>query len=297
VSSTLSTTAPAKVNLALLVEPRRQDGYHPLTTVFMALSLEDKLSFQQLTNGRIEVAIRGEGASYIPHDGTDLSGQAAALLRQRFGSSELGVKIDITKSIPVAAGLAGGSADAAATLGTCNQLWGLNASQDDLLRLATELGADVPFGLIGGVALGQGRGDLLTPLPTKGDYHWALAFANRGLSTAKVFAAFDNLPAPPDRQEVIDQLVQALAVGDTIGLGQSLTNDLQEAVLKLQPELNQTLTAGAKLPDVLGAIISGSGPTCAFLCQSTTAAEEAANFLANLPQVRATKAVSGPLSK
>lgn len=290
---TLTVRAPAKVNLALQVGQRRPDGYHDLTTVFMAVDLFDHVSLDDRSDGRIAVDIGGEGAALVPQNGTDLAGRAAALLKARCGRPDLGARLVVDKAIPVAAGLAGGSADAAATLRGCNALWGLGLADAELAALAAELGADVPFSLLGGVALGTERGDRLAVLPCLGSYHWVFALAEAGLRTPAVFAEYDRLGLAPAAQP-LTSLVAALADDDQAAVGAALANDLQPAALSLRPELAETLATGAARDGVLGAVLAGSGPTCAFLCASAGAADEVAASLPSLPQVASTRVARGP---
>jgi len=287
--------APAKVNLGLRCSSRQPDGYHRLTTVFMAVELADTLTVSTLP-GRIEVEISGEGAGLIPTDGTDLTGRAVALLRDRFGDSTMGVRLMVDKAIPVAGGMAGGSADAAAALRACNDLWELGVGDDDLMALATELGADVPFALLGGVALGVRRGDLLTALPGQGMYHWVFALARQGLSTPAVFAKYDEMFSGGHDAGPLDDLIEVLTSGDASQLGPHLVNELTPAAVALRPELGDTLAFGATLPGVVGAVLDGSGPTCAFLCETQEAADEAAARLPGLPQVASTRVAGGPVN-
>jgi len=291
---TVVEQAPAKINLILQVAPRRPDGYHELQTVFMGVSLADRLTVRALPSGRLKIRITGPQARLIPHDGTDLATRAAKLLRDRFGQPSMGALLTLDKRIPVAGGMAGGSADAAATLRACDTMWQLGLDDDTLLSLAAELGADVPFALRGGVAFGTGRGDVLQPVRISGVYHWALAFAKRGLSTPAVFRAFDSLPDAPVAAP-IDDLLRGLADGDAESVGRCLHNDLTPAALTLYPELGTTLEAGRHHPGVLGAILSGSGPTCAFLCDSTKSAASVADKLARLPHVQSAEAANGPV--
>ena len=293
IGSTVTVQAHAKVNLALQVGPRREDRYHDLETVFMAVDLTDTVTCTSTDDGQIEVAVSGEGARLVPADGSDLAGRAARLLRDRFGSPELGVHLQIDKAIPVAGGMAGGSADAAAALRGCNDLWRLAVPEDELSALGAELGADVPFALRGDVALGRGRGDELTRLPCRGTYHWVFALAHKGLGTPAVFAVFDRLSAPPPRHSTTS-LADALLAGDMASVGAALFNDLQPAAIHLRPELGKTLAAGAAMDGVLGAVLAGSGPTCAFLCESAEAADDVATRLAGLPQVASTRVAVGP---
>ncbi len=203
----------------------------------------------------------------------------------------------------MAAGLAGGSADAAAMLVACNELWQTGLSQRDLSELAAGLGSDVPFALVGGTAVGRGRGEQLTPALAAGTYHWALAFGHDGLSTAQVYATCDRLRAarsaagdrPGAREpELSRPLMTALRSGDPAQVGPLLTNDLQPAALSLQPALRRALAAGREL-GALGAIVSGSGPTCAFLARDAGRARELAVALTGSGVCRAVARASGPV--
>jgi len=287
--------APAKVNLGLCSSSRQPDGYHALVTVFMAVDMADTVTINTMS-GRIEVEISGEGAGLIPADSTDLTGRAAALLRDRFGNPDLGARLVVDKAIPVAGGMAGGSADAAAALRACNELWGLDVTEDDLMALAAELGADVPFALLGGVALGVGHGDVVTPLPAAGSYHWVFALAHQGLRTPEVFAKYDEMFTADHEARPLDNLIEVLTSGDAYLVGCHLVNDLTPAAVALRPEIGETLAFGAGLPGVVGAVLAGSGPTCAFLCETPKAADEAAARLPELPQVASTRVASGPAS-
>lgn len=285
---------PAKVNLALAVGATDTDGYHELVTVFQATSLFDDLYVSLTPPGEFHLSFRGEGAAFLPTDGTNLAMRAARAMAKRFDVEDAGIDMTIRKRIPVAGGMAGGSADAAAVLVACNELWGCGASEADLLELARALGADVPFCLMGGTALGAGRGDELMPILTRGTYHWVLALSHSGLSTPAVFREFDRLvpePAPPGNPE---QLLSALAHGDVAAVGAALTNDLQEAALTLQPLLAATLELG-RSAGAVGSIVSGSGPTCAFLAESAEAATGIAEELALFSGVRAVRVAHGPV--
>jgi 4-diphosphocytidyl-2-C-methyl-D-erythritol kinase len=240
----------------------------------------------------IALRVTGPDADLVPGDGTDLTVRAAALLRERYGSPELGARIQLTKSIPVAAGLAGGSADAAGALLACSVLWDLDTDPAVLSHLGAKLGADVPFALLGGTALGTGRGTELMPLLTRGRYYWALAYSAVGLSTPQVFAQFDQ-NAPAALPQLPDGLLRSLASGDVTAVGQCLVNDLQAPALVMRGELGQTLRYGAGLDGVVGAVLSGSGPTCAFLCTDARAAKATADRLSRLPTVRTAQVAVG----
>jgi 4-diphosphocytidyl-2-C-methyl-D-erythritol kinase len=296
----ITVRVPAKVNLQLAVGPRRADGYHPLVTVFHAVSLYDEVTV--LPAEKTSLSVTGEDAAAVPRDRSNLAWQAASALVQAAGLRGSAVAIRIKKRIPVAAGLAGGSADAAATLLACNELWQTGLSQRDLSELAAGLGSDVPFALMGGTAVGRGRGEQLTPALASGTYHWALAFGHEGLSTAEVYATCDRLRAAraaagdraqPGEPELSHPLMTALRSGDPARVGPLLSNDLQPAALSLQPNLRRTLTAGRE-HGALGAIVSGSGPTCAFLASDAAHAREIAVALTGADVCRAVARASGP---
>jgi len=296
----VTVRVPAKVNLQLAVGPPRADGYHPLVTVFHAVSLFDEVTV--LPAEKTSLSVSGEDAAAVPRDRSNLAWKAASALVQAAGLRGSAVAIRISKRIPVAAGLAGGSADAAATLLACNELWQTGLSQRDLSELAAGLGSDVPFALVGGTAVGRGRGEQLTPALASGSYHWALAFAHEGLSTAQVYATCDRLRAAraaagdrtePGAPELSHPLMTALRSGDPAKVGPLLSNDLQPAALSLQPELRRTLTAGRE-HGALGAIVSGSGPTCAFLASDAAHAREIAVALTGAGVCRAVARASGP---
>lgn len=296
-SDVVRVRVPAKINLALQVGGLRDDGFHELSTVFQAVSLYDEVGAVARPDDSITSAVKGEGAEAIGLGMDNLAVRAAHLLRERFGSPDLGVHLKIKKSIPVAGGMAGGSADAAGALLACSVLWDLDTSPNDLLDLAAELGSDVPFSLVGGTAIGRGRGDALVPLLSRGSYHWALAIAERGLSTPVVFNRLDELTAEghtspcPEKERTV---LNSLASADVAKLARCMCNDLQPASLDLYPELATILSVGLHA-GALGALISGSGPTCAFLCASESDAVAVARRLEGVPQVRATKRAVGPV--
>ena len=199
VAQMVRVRVPAKVNLALFVGAADDTGYHELATVFQALSLWDELVVEPAVPGIYRVAFRGEGAAFLPTDDTNLAIRAARLLAQHCKIEDAGCHIVVRKRIPVAGGMAGGSADAAAVLVACNEMWGRPANASELRELAAQLGADVPFLLTGGTAIGTGRGDIIEPVAAAGTYHWTLALSHSGLSTPAVFREFDRLtqPGPP----------------------------------------------------------------------------------------------------
>jgi 4-diphosphocytidyl-2-C-methyl-D-erythritol kinase len=363
----VTVRVPAKVNLQLAVGAARADGYHSLVTVFHAVSLFDEVMVRQAERTSIRVA--GEDAASVPAGKTNLAWQAVAALAAAAGRKprDSAVLIEIRKRIPVAAGLAGGSADAAAALVACNELWQTGLSQRELAQIAAGLGSDVPFALVGGTAVGRGRGEELTPALVAGSYHWALAFAHTGLSTAQVYATCDRiraararadglaadtqaapgqvgpggaapgeagpgqagpgqagpgraesaaggragaadavrraaatgrpglpepLPGVPE-PELSRELMTALRSGDPARVGPLLSNDLQAAAVSLLPELRRALAAGREY-GALGAIVSGSGPTCAFLARDAAHAGDLAVALTGAGVCRAVARASGP---
>ncbi|HEY8720320.1 4-(cytidine 5'-diphospho)-2-C-methyl-D-erythritol kinase [Pengzhenrongella sp.] len=258
--------APGKVNLSLRVGAREADGYHPLATVFQAVSLYEEVI--ATPSDELSVSVSGQQADRVPLDLTNLALRAAQLLAVHTGV-EAGVHLHLHKAVPVAGGMAGGSADAAAALVACDALWGTAVPREELLELAAELGSDVPFPLAGHTAIGTGRGHLLMPAMSRGEYHWAFAVREEGLSTASVFGVFDELIAGATRlePEADRALMQALRAGDAHALGRALHNDLQHAALELAPALVEPL-AVAEDAGALGVLVSGSGPTVAALARS-----------------------------
>lgn len=293
VPSPVIVRAPSKVNLHLGVGDVRADGYHELTTVFQALSLSDDLELAPAAS--LTVRVSGEGADEVPTDRTNLVWKAAVRIAHLAGRAPL-VEIAINKGIPVAGGMAGGSADAAAALVGLNELWDVGLTRDELFSVATELGSDVPFALHGGTALGTGRGERLLPVLSRNTFHWVLALAKGGLSTPDVFAELDRLReiGNPPRLGEPQELMQALASGDPKQLAPLLGNDLQAAALSLEPELRRTLRAGVGAGALAG-LVSGSGPTCAFLCGSEDDAVAVAAELAGAGVCRSVRTASGPV--
>ncbi|MFI6868374.1 4-(cytidine 5'-diphospho)-2-C-methyl-D-erythritol kinase [Nocardia sp. NPDC050406] len=293
VPSPVVVRAPSKVNLHLGVGDLRDDGYHDLTTVFQALSLSDDVKIAP--SGSLSVKVTGEGAAEVPTDRTNLVWQAAVRLAHLDGRAPL-VDISIAKGIPVAGGMAGGSADCAAALIGLNDLWELGLGREELLEIGAELGSDVPFALHGGTALGRGRGEKLLPVLSRNSFHWVLALAKGGLSTPAVFRELDRLRevGDPPRLDSPEALLQALASGDPRQLAPLLGNDLQAAALSLKPELRRTLRAGVSAGALAG-IVSGSGPTCAFLCENEDSAIAVAAELSGAGVCRSVRTASGPV--
>lgn len=263
VPAPVTARVPAKINLHLGVGPRRADGYHELATVFQAVSIYDEVTAYPAPG--LSVLMKGQDAAQVAWDSTNLAVRAAQLLADAAGVQPT-ARLGIYKEIPVAGGMGGGSADAAAALVACDAFWGTGLSRSALLELAAQLGSDVPFLLQGGTALGTGRGEVLTPVLARGTFHWVLAVADRGLSTPEVYEALDELRGPDAGATAPDAVLAALASGEPEELGLALHNDMQPAALKLRPALRATLDAGLEL-GALGGIVSGSGPTCAFLAR------------------------------
>ncbi len=284
--------APAKVNLHLAVGELRADRFHELRTVFQALSLADEIRVQAATG--LHVVVRGEGASGVPTGQHNLAWKAATRLAHLAGR-EPQVEIAIDKKIPVAGGMGGGSADAAATLVALDAFWRLGLSRDELSAIAAELGSDVPFALHGGTAYGTGRGERLLPVLARDTFHWVLALAKGGLSTPRVFGELDRLRArgSPARLGDAEALMHALASGDAVRLAPLLGNDLQAAAVSLEPGLRRTLRAGVEVGALAG-MVSGSGPTCAFLCADHDTAVEVSAELSGAGVCRGVRVATGP---
>ncbi|MCX5607539.1 4-(cytidine 5'-diphospho)-2-C-methyl-D-erythritol kinase [Streptomyces sp. NBC_00047] len=289
--TTVTVRVPAKVNVQLAVGAARPDGFHDLANVFLAVSLFDEVT--ATVAGELTVTCAGPDADQVPLDRTNLAARAAEILAARAGIDPA-VHLHIAKNIPVAGGMAGGSADGAAALLACDTLWGLGTPRAELLGICAELGSDVPFSLVGGAALGTGRGELLTPVDA-GAFHWVFAVADGGLSTPAVFREFDRLTAGtriPEPQ-ASPALLAALASGDPDALAATLANGLQEAALSLRPQLAATLDAGTGA-GALAALVSGSGPTTAFLVRDAEAAAKVAAALDASGTCRATRVASSP---
>jgi 4-diphosphocytidyl-2-C-methyl-D-erythritol kinase len=269
-SPSVRVRAPGKVNLSLRVGPLQEDGYHPLVTIFQAVALYEEVTATQVPGGSgTSITVDGPQADRVPLDETNLAWRAAEMLARRTGV-EPDVALHVTKGVPVAGGMAGGSADAAATLVACDALWDTGLPRSELAALAAELGSDVPFALLGHTAVGTGRGHLLTPAMTRGEFHWVFAVRDDGLSTPEVFRTFDEMYGDDTPDVTLSEetpLMQALRAGDPHALGAALHNDLEPAALALRPELERTL-AIAHEGGALGAIVSGSGPTVAALARS-----------------------------
>jgi 4-diphosphocytidyl-2-C-methyl-D-erythritol kinase len=292
----VTVRVPAKVNLHLAVGGLRGDGYHELTSVFQALSMLDEVTVAVTDEPGVQVY--GEGAATVPTDDRNLAWRAVLLLAKRVGRRP-SVRVVLRKAIPVAGGMGGGSADAAGTLVALAGLWRVDISREELTGLAAELGSDVPFALCGGTAMGTGRGESLVPVLARHTFHWVIALDHRGLSTPEVYRELDRLRhgAPQSLQQRlgdVEPLLEALASGDPRRLALLLGNDLQAATVSLRPTLRRTLRAGVDAGALAG-IVSGSGPTCAFLCTDGDAAVRVAAELAGAGVCRTVRVASGPV--
>ncbi|MET7655277.1 4-(cytidine 5'-diphospho)-2-C-methyl-D-erythritol kinase [Streptomyces sp. NPDC005486] len=288
----VTVRVPAKVNVQLAVGAARADGFHDLANVFLAVGLYDEVTVTPADGLRVTCV--GPDAGQVPLDRTNLAARAAIALAERYGRTP-DVHLHIAKDIPVAGGMAGGSADGAGALLACDALWGTGASREELLGICAELGSDVPFSLVGGAALGTGRGERLTALEAGGSFHWVFAMAERGLSTPAVFREFDRLAEGREVPEPVASrhLLDALAEGDPDALAATLSNDLQPAALSLFPELADTLAAG-RAAGALATLVSGSGPTTAHLARDPDAAVKIAEALRVSGTCKDVRVAAGP---
>lgn len=294
------TKAPGKINVFLKVGALLDDGYHDVAIAYQAVSLYEEVRAWEADDFSVSVSGTVE-LSRVPTDASNIAIKAAQLLARRTGYRG-GVRLEIEKHVPVTGGMGGGSADAAATLLACDALWGTAMPREEMLALAAELGADVPFAFTGGTAIGTGRGDQLSPALAKGSFQWVLALADFGLSTPEVYSELDRhrdrhsqdiFPAPV-APSVDSDVLQALRAGDPHMLAETLYNDLQAPALHLVPSLAETLELGEQ-NGALAGVISGSGPTVAFLAADLDSALELQIALsaARLTVVRATGPVHG----
>lgn len=276
--ATVTVRAPAKINLYLGVGKVRPDGFHPLETVYQAIGLYDDVTVCDASDWSVDVVgdqhVDLEG---VP-DGEDNIAIRAGQALARHHRIDKAARIEIHKGIPVAGGMAGGSADAAATLVALDRLWDLDTSDEDLLRLAATLGSDVPFALIGGTAQGTGRGEVVEPVEDNGSYWWVAIFNEEGLSTPSVYAAYDVLESGGHDISIRPEMLEALKLGDAGRLMVFLVNDLEDPAFDLRPDLEQ-VSEDAFECGALMAILSGSGPTMLAFAQSADHAREIAGKL------------------
>lgn len=295
----VSVVIPAKINLHLGVGPVRHDGYHDIATVFHAIDLQDTVTATEpkVSGAGVVISVTGEGERFVPKDSSNLMAKAAEVLALHHGI-EPHVELHVDKRIPVAGGMAGGSADAAGALIACDALWGLKTPKRELDSLAARLGSDVPFALHGGTSIGSGRGELLTPVIATGEFHWVIALSDGGLSTPLVYSGCDRLRATSGltaiTPRVPEGLLQALRAGDPDQLAGELSNDLQAAALSLKPQLARVLETGSEL-GALAAIVSGSGPTCVFLARTSDHALSLAASLSGAGVCRTVRTARSPV--
>lgn len=320
----VTATAHGKINLHLGVGDARDDGYHDLTTIFQSVSLTETVTLTPIPAGDTqELTVAGHDAHLVPRDPSNLAWRAVDLVRdlwrQRAGLADspdehtVRVNIHIDKGVPVAGGMAGGSADAAAALVAAIEFYfrrqplahptpsiAFAPSQEELMELAATLGADVPFCVMGGTALGTGKGEKLVSIMSQGPFHWAIATDKRGLSTPEVFAQLDKQRAaasggqrPDVRAQEPEAMMRALLTGDPHQLAPLLINDLQAPAISLMPSLRQTLLA-AKEAGALAAIVSGSGPSIAMLCADEAAAVDVATGVSVSGKASATILTTSP---
>ena len=276
----ITVRAAAKINLHLGVGRAREDGFHPLDTVYQAIGIHDDLTLDPADGLTLTTRVADHVDPAAVPDGDDnVVLRAARLLADHAGRPAAGAFV-VRKDIPVAGGMAGGSADAAAALVACDRLWGLGTPDDELLALAAELGSDIPFSLVGGTARGVGRGELVTPVDDPGSWWWVAVPSTQGLSTPTVYRHFDTIrPDAPEVPASAEPLLAALATGEPVRLARALHNDLQEPAIDLRPELGDLIARG-EAEGALRGMVSGSGPTVVFLCDSAEGARETAAGLA-----------------
>ena len=287
---------PAKINLQLAVGPLGADGFHEVTTVFQAISVFDDVAVKHgPESSGIALTLSGATSSGVPVDDENLAMRAAILMAEKY-DLPTDLAIHLKKEIPVAGGMAGGSADAAGVIVAMDALFDIGLSRDEMETIAAQLGSDVPFGISGGIAIGRGRGDQLTPALSRGNYHWVLALSGQGLSTPAVYQECDRLREGLDiaSPQVSDSMMQALRAGDPVALGAALSNDLQAAACSLRPALRLVLDVGRDY-GALGSIVSGSGPTVAFLVEDEEKSMDLTVALSSSGVVAGVVRASGPV--
>jgi len=294
-AGSMTVLAPGKVNAGLAVGSPQADGYHDLATLYVSVSCYDEITIAAAR--RFEITVSGMSADQIPSDGTNLAARAAVLLADRCGIAP-SVHIHIDKRIPVCGGMAGGSTDAAAVLLACNAFWGTGLEIPELSALGATLSVDVPFCLLGGAAIGRGRGDVLDPVPVAQPFHWVFAIAHEGLSTPAMFKALD------DRRErtgssiaaaaLPDGLLRAFASGDPRRLAKEMVNDFDSVAAEVCPSLVETRRIGLEAGALAG-LLSGTGATYAFLAGSAEEACVVGERLAASGSCAAVRVAHGPV--
>jgi len=285
----ISASAPGKINIFFKVGALKDDGYHEVLSIYQALDIREtvKVSDSPRWNVSVSGALSEEQIAAVPTGEENLVVRAAKLIAKLANKTRTPeLNFEITKNVPVAGGMGGGSADAAAAMLAVDELWETNVDGESLIKAAAELGADIPFALLGGTAIGIGRGDKLEPIDEVKKLHWVLVPMDAGLSTPRVYAKLDEMrsakgqdPTLVSTPQVPHELIDALVHGDARKVAKHLHNDLQDAAVSLMPELSVTMNAGLEA-GALAAMVSGSGPTIALLAESEEAAESIANRLA-----------------
>ncbi|MBP7835349.1 MAG: 4-(cytidine 5'-diphospho)-2-C-methyl-D-erythritol kinase [Rhodoluna sp.] len=285
----VSASAPGKINIFFKVGALKSDGYHDVLSVYQALDIRETVKVADSSRWRVSVsgALSEEQIAAVPTGEDNLVVRAAKSIGQLANLTRVSeLSFEITKNVPVAGGMGGGSADAAAAMLAVDELWDTQVDGEALMKAAAELGADIPFALLGGTAIGIGRGDKLDPIDDVQKLHWVLVPMDAGLSTPRVYAKLDEMRAAKGQDptlvpvpEVPYELIDALVHGDAREVAKHLHNDLQDAAVALMPELSITMHAGLAA-GALAAMVSGSGPTIAMLAESEGAAESIANHLA-----------------
>lgn len=282
----IRASAPAKVNLVFEVGQLAADGYHPVNSLYFALELREELTLVKAEPGTgISIYVHSESLpethiNSVPTDQSNLVHKTAVLFAQKLGKPTPDLQIDILKRIPVAGGMAGGSADAAAMLVAMNEFMHLehgtpSLTIEELAAIGAELGSDVPFCIYGGMAIGAGRGEVITPLTDLAfETNWLLCASSKSLSTPTVYAAFDEMGSHTPFSDLHDASSSASAEQ----LGQRMTNDLEQAAFKLMPRLSEVVDQLEHL-GAIRAMVSGSGPTIAALFDSEAKTIEVSNLL------------------
>ncbi|GGF52535.1 4-diphosphocytidyl-2-C-methyl-D-erythritol kinase [Marmoricola endophyticus] len=292
--SGLTVRAAAKINLHLGVGRVREDGFHPLATLYQAVGIYDDVTVTDAPRWDLDVRCHERiDGSEVPRGTDNVAVRAGRMLTEHHGVRRAAA-IRIEKQIPVAAGLAGGSADAAATLLALDRLWQLETSDEDLLALAARLGSDVPFALVGGSATGHGRGEVVERVEDNGTWWWVAVESDIGLSTPAVYAELDRAGGGDPAPEVPEPLLAALRSGDADALAAAVGNDLAAPALQLRPDLREVLDAGVAAGALTG-LLSGSGPTCLFLCRDGDHAIDVRRRLTEAGHERV-QATTGPVA-
>jgi len=285
----VTASAPGKINIFFKVGALNSDGYHDVLSIYQALDIRETVTVSDSSRWKVSVsgALSEEQIAAVPTGEDNLVVRAAKSIGQLANLTRVSeLSFEITKNVPVAGGMGGGSADAAAAMLAVDELWDTQVDGEALMKAAAELGADIPFALLGGTAIGIGRGDKLDPIDDVQKLHWVLVPMDVGLSTPRVYAKLDEMRAAKGQEptlvpvpQVPHELIDALVHGDAREVAKHLHNDLQEAAVALMPELSITMHAGLAA-GALAAMVSGSGPTIAMLAESEEAAESIANHLA-----------------